>query len=189
MRIFFLYDGLRTNADNVLHIAHLHAVIRFHLFGSKPKGSFVTGSTANSNDNTTSISALQKACRDILHSGVVANVCLFVATVGAMLLAIWVALSERGWMIPSLLTTIAWPPLLHLFLLSLVNNWVPIAHLLYSPVYHSRDSRLVTTEQEISYPIAEVEIELSTQDSFFGRCCFFVVPTVLVGTLVGALLF
>lgn len=106
-----------------------------------------------------------------------------------MLLAIWVFLSEHGWMFPSLRTTVGWPPLLHLFLLSLVNNWVPIAHLFNSPAYHSRDSRLATTEQGISYPIADVEIELSPEDSFFGRCCFFVVPTALVGALVGALLF
>jgi hypothetical protein len=44
----------------------LYAIVRFHLFGSKPKGSFVTGSTANSSENTTSICSKQFGnCRSV----------------------------------------------------------------------------------------------------------------------------
>ncbi|KGO38651.1 hypothetical protein PEX1_086800 [Penicillium expansum] len=167
--------------------AHLYAIVRFHLLGSKPKGSFVTGSTANSSENAPSISSFQKAYRDTLQSGALLNIYLFISTVGAMLFAVWVAIPEDGLAIPKLLTTIAWPPLLHLCLLAIVNNWVPIAHLFNPPTYHSRESRLVTTDMGISYPRAEVEGELGSEKSFFGLCCSFLVPTILLGVLVGVL--
>lgn len=162
--------------------AHLYAIVRFHLFGSKPKGSFVTGSTANSGENTTSISSFQRAYRDTLQSGAFLNICLFIATVGAMLFAVWAAISGDGSTISNLLTTIAWPPLLHLCLLVIVNNWVPIAHLFNPPVYPSRDSRLLTTEEGVSYPQAEIEGEPSSGKSSLGLC--FVVSIVLLGACV-----
>ncbi|OQE06832.1 hypothetical protein PENVUL_c016G03681 [Penicillium vulpinum] len=178
-----------AHAENSwLAAAHLYAVLRFHLFGSKPKGSFVTGSTANSTENATSISSFQKAYRDTIQSGALLNVCLFIATVGAMLFAIWVAVTGEGSTILKLLTTIAWPPLLHLCLLATVNNWVPIAHLFSPPIYHSRDSRLLTTEKGISYPRGGVELELSSEMSLLGLCCCFVVPIVLLGVLLGVVI-
>ena len=140
---------------NLLLTAHLYAIVRFHLFGSKPKGSFVTGSTANSSENTTPISSFQKAYRYTLQSGALLNICLFIGTVGAILSAVWAAISD-GSTISKLLTTIAWPPLLHLCLLVIVNNWVPLAHLFNPPTYPSRDSRLLTTGEGVSYPRAEV---------------------------------
>ncbi|KAG0155483.1 hypothetical protein PDIDSM_1060 [Penicillium digitatum] len=178
-----------AHAENSwLACAHLHAIVQFHLFGSKPKGSFVTGSTANSSENATSISPLQKAYRDTLQSGAVLNVCLFIATVGAMFFAVWVCISGDGLTISKLLTTIAWPPFLHLWFLAIVNNWVPIAHLFNSPTYHSRESRLITTVDGISYPRAEVEGELRSEMSFLSLCCSFVVPVVLLGALVGVVI-
>lgn len=165
--------------------AHLYAIVRFHLFGSNPKGSFVTGSTANSSENATSISSFQKAYRDTIQSGALLNICLFIATVGAMLFAIRLAITGNQSTIPTILTTIAWPPLLHLCFLAIVNNWVPIAHLFNSPIYHSRDSRLLTTEKGISYPRREVEGELRLHKSFLGLCCSFLVPIVLLGALAG----
>ena len=105
-----------------------------------------------------------------------------------MLFGIWVAVSGDGPKIPKLLTTIAWPPLLHLYFLAIVNNWVPIAHLFNSPIYHSRVSRLLTTEKGISYPRAEVEEQLSSDNSFLGLCCSFVVPLVLLGALMGVVI-
>ncbi|KAJ5957621.1 hypothetical protein N7501_011900, partial [Penicillium viridicatum] len=178
-----------AHAENSwLAAAHLYAIVRFHLLGSKPKGSFVTGSTANSSENTTSISSFQKAYRDTLQSGAFLNIFLFIATEGAMLFAIWVAVSGDGPTIPKLLTTIAWPPLLHLYFLAIVNNWVPIAHLFNPPIYHSRVSRLLTTEKGISYPRAEVEEQLSSNKSFLGLCCSFVVPLVLLGALMGVVI-
>ncbi|KGO74167.1 hypothetical protein PITC_022250 [Penicillium italicum] len=138
-----------AHAENSwLAAAHLYAIMRFHLLGSKPKGSFVTGSTANSSDNATSISPFQKAYRDTLQS-------------------VWAAITGDGSTVPELLTAIAWPPLLHLCLLTIVNNWVPIAHLFNSPTYHPRESRLLTTEKGIAYPRAEVKGEIRDVVYFF----------------------
>ncbi|OQE37771.1 hypothetical protein PENCOP_c009G06872 [Penicillium coprophilum] len=177
-----------AHAENSwLAAAHLYAVVRFHLFGSKPKGSFVTGSTANSSENATSLSSFRKAYRDTLGSGAWLSACLFVATLGAMLYAVWMAVTGNESTILILLTTIVWPPSLHLVLLALVNNWVPIAHLFHPPTYHSRESRLLTTEG-ISYPRAEVEGELKSDKSFLGLCCSFMVPIALWGALVGVLI-
>ena len=178
-------SGIDLDTDP-LPIAHLYAVIRFHLFGSKPKGSFVTGSTANSSENATSISFSQKTYRDTLGSGILLNLCLIIATFGAMLVAIQTTMSANGPVIPALLTTIAWPPFLHLFFLAVANNWVPVAHLFSPPAYHSRDSRLIATEKGVSYPSAEIEEQLTCGPSFFGLCCYFVVPITLFGVLVGA---
>jgi hypothetical protein len=166
----------------------LYAIVRFHLLGSKPKGSFVTGSTANSNGNAASVSPFQKAYRDTLQSGALLNICLFILTIGAMVFATWVAISGDGPVIPKLLTTVAWPPLLHLCFLAIVNNWVPIAHLFNSPIYHPRDTRFTTTEKGISCLRTEVEDELSPEKSFLGLCCTFVVPIVLLGALVGVVI-
>ncbi|KAJ5186370.1 hypothetical protein N7449_011134 [Penicillium cf. viridicatum] len=178
-----------AHAENSwLAAAHLYAIVRFHLLGSKPKGSFVTGSTANSNENATSISSFEKAYRDTLQSGALLNICLFISTIGAMVFSAWVAVSGDGPAIPKLLTTIAWPPLLHLCFLAIVNNWVPIAHLFNSPIYHPRDTKLLTTEKGISYLRMEVEDELSSEKSFLGLCCSFVVPIVLLGALVGVVI-
>ncbi|KAJ9482496.1 hypothetical protein VN97_g10927 [Penicillium thymicola] len=178
-----------AHAENSwLAAAHLYAIIRFHLLGSKPKGSFVTGSTANSSENATSISSFQKAYRDTLQSGALLNIYLFITTVGAMIFAVWEAASGDGTTILQLLTTIAWPPLLHLYLLAIVHNWVPVVYLFSSPTYHSRDSRLLTTEKGISYPRAEVEEELGSDKSFLGLCCSFVVPIVLLGALMGVVI-
>ncbi|KAJ5383168.1 hypothetical protein N7517_001079 [Penicillium concentricum] len=183
-----LFEPFAHAENSWLAAAHLYAVVRFHLLGSKPKGSFVTGSTANSSENATSISSFQKAYRDTLQSGAWLNVSLFIATLGAMTFAVWAAITADASTILQLLTAIAWPPLLHLFLLAIVNNWVPIAHIFNPPTYYSRESRLLTTEKGISYPRAEVEGELSAEKSFFGLCCSFMVPIVLSGAVLGVLI-
>lgn len=100
-----------------------------------------------------------------------------------MLLAISTAVAQHQWAISSLLTTIAWPPLLHLLLLATVNNWVPIAHMFSPPVYHSRESRLVAAEQGISYPTAEVEGDVSSKNSLLALCCSLAVCLILCGAL------
>ncbi|KAJ5827479.1 hypothetical protein N7447_004242, partial [Penicillium robsamsonii] len=183
-----LFEPFAHAENSWLAAAHLYAIARFHLLGSKPKGSFVTGSTANSSENTTSISSFRKAYRDILQSGAWLNVCLFIATLGAILFAVWAAITRDRSTILKLLTTIAWPPLLHLLFLAIVNNWVPIAHLFNPPTYHSRESRLLITEKGILYPRGKVEGELRSEKSFFGLCYSFLVPIVLSGALVGVLI-
>jgi hypothetical protein len=167
----------------------LYAVIQFQLFGSKPKGSFVTGSTANSSENATSISPLKKAYRDILQSGsgILFNVGLFIASLGALVIAIQIVIYGDGGILTTLLTTVAWPPLLHLSFLVLFNNWVPVAHLFSHPVYYLREDRLVTTEKNISYPKTGVEKDAASDRSFAGLCCSFLVPMSVVGLMIGAL--
>jgi membrane-associated phospholipid phosphatase len=161
-------------------------VIRFHLLGSKPKGSFVTGSTANSSDNATSITLLQKAYRDTLGSGILLNLSLFLVILGAMGFAIQTTMEASRPVIPTLFTTIAWPPFLHLFFMAVTNNWVPVAHIFSPPAYHVRDSRLIATEKGVSYPSADIMGELTCETSLLGLCCSFLVPIILVGVLVGA---
>lgn len=167
----------------------MYAVIRFQLFGSKPKGSFVTGSTANSSENATSISPLKKAYRDIIQSGsgILFNIGLFIASLAAFVIAIQMAIYGDGDIVTRLLTTVAWPPLLHLFFLVIFNNWVPVAHLFNHPVYYSREDRLVTTENDISYPKTEVEKDAESGRSLAGCCCSVLVPVTLVGLLMGTL--
>ncbi|KAJ5297849.1 hypothetical protein N7508_008098 [Penicillium antarcticum] len=169
--------------------AHLYAVIRFQLFGSKPKGSFVTGSTANSSENATSISALKKAYRDILQSssGILFNVGLFFASVGAFVIAIQMAIYRHGDLVTRALTTVAWPPLLHLSFLVIFNNWVPVMHLFNHPEYYSREDRLVASEKNISYPKTGVEKDAASERSFAAICCSVLVPVTLVGLMMGVL--
>lgn len=166
--------------------AHLYAVIRFHLVGSQPKGSFVTGSTRNTTGHPSSISSSWKACMEVLENGIWLNLCLLSANLGAIIIAIQMAVRTGGPLISTFSAMVAWPPLLYLFLLVVVNNWVPVGYLLSPPVYHSRASRLVNTEEGVSYP-REGDEEIS-QLSCRGRLCAFGVPMVLMGVLVGSLL-
>jgi hypothetical protein len=172
----------------IIFIAHLYAVARFHLLGSKPKGSFVTGSTANSNENAASITFSQKAYRDILGSGILFNLCLLIAIIAGFVFSIHTNLSGSGPVAPKLVVTTAWPPFLHLIFLAVANNWVPVSHLLSPPLYQSRDAGMVATKKGISYPRVAIEGEVPCEQSLFGLCCSVMVPITLLGALVGALM-
>lgn len=122
---------------------------------------------------------------EVLESGVWLNICLLVASLGGMILAIQMVVRADGPLISTVSSLAAWPPLLYLFLLAVANNWVPVGYTFSPPVYHSRTSRLMTTEKGMSYP-REGNEEIC-EPSLMGRLCTFGVPIVLIGVLVGSL--
>lgn len=52
------------------------------------------------------------------------------------------------------LTAVAWPPLLHLCYLAVVNNWVPVAYLLRPPRYPDRRGTLNEEEHNITVKLS-----------------------------------
>ncbi|KAI9924869.1 hypothetical protein ASPWEDRAFT_40565 [Aspergillus wentii DTO 134E9] len=125
--------------------SHLYATIQFHFFSSKPKGSFVTGST----DNSKNIS--KSASSDSWHNVMLFNICIFIATIVSMVSVIWSATATAMPFI-KIATTIAWPPMLHLCYLTITNTWVPIAYLLNRPSYPDRNVLLGRDQSGIFYP-------------------------------------
>lgn len=122
---------------------------------------------------------------EVLESGIWLNLCLLVANLGGMILAIHMVFRTDGPLISTASPMVAWSPLLYLFLVVVANNWVPIGYLFNPPVYHSRASGLVTTEKGISYP--REGNEGICEPSLMGRLCTFGVPMVLIGVMVGSL--
>ncbi|KAE8312459.1 nucleotide-diphospho-sugar transferase [Aspergillus transmontanensis] len=124
--------------------AHLSAVIRFHFISSAPKGSFVTGSKENSWNRITKSSFYKMLYQDLWQNGILQSICLLLATIAAILLSTWTALTttDSELLTTRLLTTIAWPPLLHICYLTVTNHWVPVAYLLSPPVYPARASQM-----------------------------------------------
>lgn len=122
---------------------------------------------------------------EVLESGVWLNIGLLVASLGGMILAFQMVVRADRPLISTVSSLAAWPPLLYLFLLVVANNWVPVGYIFNPPVYHSRASRLMTTEKGISYP-REGNEEIC-EPSLMGRLCTFGVPMVLIGVLVGSL--
>ncbi|CAG8195437.1 unnamed protein product [Penicillium olsonii] len=169
--------------------AHLYSVIQFHMFGSKPKGSFVTGSEINCNGDASPARLLPKIHKDILGCGLWLNLCLFAALLGGILSSIYAPFAGTGPLAPRLFSSIAWPPLLGLALSGLFNHWIPVAYLFKSPVYPSRASGLVITETKV--PVASENIQGGNMDkaSNLVRTYAFALPAVFVGMLVGALAF
>ncbi|KAJ6022004.1 nucleotide-diphospho-sugar transferase [Penicillium herquei] len=125
-----------------LALGNIYAVLRFYLFSSKPKGSFVTGSTANSWNRSTMMSSYMKIYTDLWQNGIFCNVVTLALTLGAVFYSSATIMSpnEPCWA-TEVFTSFAWPPLLNMCYLSIVNNWVPITYLLNPPVYPSRKSQ------------------------------------------------
>lgn len=148
--------------------AHLYAIIRFHFFSNRPKGSFVTGSTANSWNHLTIPPFYKKLYRNLRQGSVLQSILLLLATVGAMLYALTLALPDNPkseTLATRLLTSLAWPPLLHLIYLTVTNHWVPVAYILNPPHYPPRASVSVqdpTDEDKPSSP-QEKHSELFTR--------------------------
>jgi len=102
----------------------------------------VTGSSANSWNRVTTISFYRKLRRDLVNNGILHNVLLAFATVGAIYYAVATAIStHHESLIVYWLTTFAWPPLLHVCYLSLKSHWVPVRYLLSPPRYIDRNSK------------------------------------------------
>ncbi|KAF7590990.1 hypothetical protein BBP40_002184 [Aspergillus hancockii] len=137
-----------------LAAAHLYAVLRFHFISSAPKGSFVTGSKDNSWNHITKSSIYIMLYQDLWQNGILQSIGLLLATIGAILFTTWTTLTttDTGILALRLLTTVAWPPLLHICYLTITNHWVPVAYLLSPPHYPDRKSAKVNSNQGIALP-------------------------------------
>ncbi|OOF92070.1 glycosyltransferase family 2 protein [Aspergillus carbonarius ITEM 5010] len=170
--------------------AHLHAIARFHLLSSRPKGSFVTGSSANSWNRTATPSFLQKLYHNLWHNGIAYSIILLLATLSSMLLAVHSAVTspepDRLW---RLLTTIAWPPMLHICYLSVVSYWAPISYLLNAPRYRARNDGLTRSQSGVVLPTPAIQQGVLPRETapvgFYRRCM--AVTLVLGGLVVGGL--
>ncbi|EPS25706.1 putative cellulose synthase [Penicillium oxalicum 114-2] len=116
--------------------SNIFAILKFYLVSAKPKGSsFVTGSVLNS-WNSRASSAWKKMQVDLWKNGVWYNICVLFATVWTLFTATQCLLSGHEQKnLTGLLTSLAFPPLLHLCYLTVVVNWVPVAYVLKPPRY------------------------------------------------------
>ncbi|KAH1671039.1 hypothetical protein KXX15_004492 [Aspergillus fumigatus] len=176
---------------------HIFAIIRFHCVSSKPKGSFVTGSSANSWNRLTELPIYKKLRKDLLDNGLVYSLFLYVATLGTFLLAFYAAVSSNyapgatpthNRLITELLTTVAWPPMLHIGYLTVSNLWVPVGYLLRRPEYPERRSMMAVSDRGIFFPQADVQMKLLHQSRppLGSYKHYVLVPFVLVAILVAA---
>ncbi|KAJ5682237.1 hypothetical protein N7462_005402 [Penicillium macrosclerotiorum] len=122
--------------------SNIYGILRFYLGSGKPKGSgsFITGSTANSWNHAATLSRWTRLYHDLLDNGIFYNSFLLVVTIGTLLYSVASAIvaRENEGMATQVLTTIAFPPLLHISWLSLSNNYVPVAYIFNPPRYPDR---------------------------------------------------
>jgi len=179
------------------HSAHIFAIIRFHCFSSKPKGSFVTGSSANPWNRFTELPIYKKLRKDLLDNGLAYSLFLYLATLGTFLFSFYAAASSDHTtgattapkrLIMELLTTVAWPPMLHIGYLTASNLWVPVGYLLRRPEYPERRSRMTVNDRGIFFPQADVQMKLLHQSRppLGSYNHYVLVPFVLVAVLVAA---
>ncbi|KAL4812031.1 nucleotide-diphospho-sugar transferase [Aspergillus spinulosporus] len=165
---------------------HLYAIVKFYCVTSKPKeGSFVTGSTANSwnqtrtqipSDNRATVpnpgtatdlsrsSSRNRPSRwEILATGAVPGTLLWlVVTAGAALFSIWRAFSADNTNAPAkrILTGLLYPPLLHPLYLTVKNSWVAVTCLLDPPMSPERREMMEATPSGMRFPRADVRDEV-----------------------------
>ncbi|KAL4864769.1 hypothetical protein BDV12DRAFT_7563 [Aspergillus spectabilis] len=179
--------------------AQLYAIVKFYCFSSKPNGSFVTGSSINAWNRSTTLSAYSKVFRDALGNGVIFGICCFLVTVGAMILSIprlwgmdesYAEDTDARDMVARKMSSLLWPPLLHIIYLASTNLWVPVACLLSPPRWPARATKLVETERGILFPPDEVRRDVLYQELFspLSSVTSVVVAVLLIGILVTALL-
>ncbi|RHZ54266.1 hypothetical protein CDV55_103633 [Aspergillus turcosus] len=176
---------------------HIFAIIRFHCFSSKPKGSFVTGSSANPWNRFTELPIYKKLRKDLLDNGLAYSLFLYLATLGTFLFSFYAAASTdyatgattapKG-LIMELLTSVAWPPMLHIGYLTASNLWVPVGYLLRRPEYPERRSRMAVNDRGIFFPQADVQMKLLHQSRppLGSYNHYVLVPFVLLAILVAA---
>ncbi|CAI7570795.1 unnamed protein product [Penicillium bialowiezense] len=162
------------------HTQKTAGLLLFHLFGSKPKGSFVTGSAANCSEDVPSTKPGAMLNRDILAGGLWLNLCLLIAIWAGILISAQALVGANGRLIETLVTTAFWPPFVILTLSAISNNWVPIQHMLNAPVYQPRASPRVAIEDEPS-SLNEDLTGLSRGPSIIGRSCAIGLPMIIIG--------
>ncbi|PYH89206.1 glycosyl transferase [Aspergillus ellipticus CBS 707.79] len=168
--------------------AQLQAVARFHLLASRPKGSFVTGSSANAWNRSSAPSALQKLYHNLWHNGIAYSILLLLTTFTAVACSVWSVTTTPG---PdralSLLTTVAWPPMLHILYLAVVSYWAPVSYILNPPLYPDRKLGLVPSPSGVALPTRLIQEDVLPQGKpsvgFRRRC---VVVAIVLVSLVGA---
>lgn len=102
----------------------------------------MTGSTANSWNKSIKLPSYMKLYIDLWQNGIFCNVITLVLTVGALFYSSAVIWSPNyQCLITKLVTSLAWPPLLHICYLSIANNCVPVAYLLNPPQYPDRKAK------------------------------------------------
>jgi hypothetical protein len=129
------------------------------------------------------------------------GVLLFLVTATSLSYSTWKAIGqiiELGTMtdakdgIIRLLTTVAWPPLLHLCYLSITNLSVPVMCLLRPPQYPDRATQLEDVKGDVHQPGVprlprrEVQAEISYQKHPLPAVSLILVPAVLVAVMVGS---
>ncbi|EEA28666.1 hypothetical protein TMatcc_002983 [Talaromyces marneffei ATCC 18224] len=169
---------------------HILAIIRFHFVSKKPKGSFVTGSSANSWNRIMELPKYKKLRKDLVDNGLLYSLLLFFAIISTFLLSFYGVLSSDyaagGATAPQpllvkLLTTIAWPPMLHVAYLVLSNLWIPVAYLLQNPEHPERRSRMTAHTNGSFLPQEDVQMKL-LQRSIppLGYCNHYILAPVLL---------
>ncbi|KAJ5166800.1 uncharacterized protein N7482_005581 [Penicillium canariense] len=181
--IMWIYEYLQVvhNGFRSAPFAHLEnkwlsgsnilAILRFYLVSDKPKGSsFVTGSTLNS-WNQHALSRCRKLYQDLLKNGVFYNFALILATIWAVSYAIAsVMTAHNDPTFTSLVSSIAFPPLLHICYLTLTNNWVPVAYILKPPHYPDRKSHPpIDSKRPFSRPETKNEAVLESRWPGVGK--------------------
>lgn len=125
----------------------------------------------------TTMSFYTKLRRDLWDNGIFYNVLLLLATVGAIFYSVATSIFTRNDnSVGNLLTTVAWPPLLHMCYLSLKSHWVPISYLLNPPQYPDRKSKSPRSDHVVSTSEAvqeEVESRLRHGMNRVGRDMFY----------------
>ncbi|KAF3401109.1 Cellulose synthase catalytic subunit [UDP-forming] [Talaromyces pinophilus] len=148
---------------------HILSIVRFHCVSKKPKGSFVTGSSANSWNRMMELPGYNKLRKDLLDNGLLYSLFLFFAILSAFLLSFYGAFNNdyaaagstaSRSLLMRLLTTVAWPPMLHIAYLALINLWIPIAYLLSRPEHPERRSRMAAHANGIFLPREDVQMKL-----------------------------
>lgn len=131
----------------------------------------------------------KKLRKDLLDNGLLYSLSLFLATLGAFLISFHGAFISSSTaaqpLLVRLLTTVAWPPLLHIAYLALSNLWIPIAYLLRRPEHPERRSRMAAHANGIFLPREDVQKKL-LQHSFspLGYLNHYIlVPLVLIAVL------
>ncbi|KAL4972500.1 nucleotide-diphospho-sugar transferase [Aspergillus desertorum] len=192
---------------------HLYAVLKFYCVTSKPKeGSFVTGSTANSWNqtqpqnqapnratiaNTVTATDLPGSLsmsrgslrRDMLAIGAVPSTLLWLlVTAGAAIFSLWRTCCADGIdkTAKRSLTRLLYPPLLHLLYLTVTNSWVAVACLLEPPVYPERKDRLEGTPSGARLARADVRDEVVRQTA--GDPVSLALPVVAAAAFCGVLM-
>lgn len=132
----------------------------------------------------------KKLRKDLVDNGLLYSLLLFFAIISTFLLSFYGVLSSDyaagGATAPQpllvkLLTTIAWPPMLHVAYLVLSNLWIPVAYLLQNPEHPERRSRMTAHTNGSFLPQEDVQMKL-LQRSIppLGYCNHYILAPVLL---------